>query len=87
MLMKCDRFLPYSSRLQSLSMICARLDMWSFASSEAPERVRILMNYSQQAGWYQNMAMRIYPRDITPACFNRGSSCGLAWIPDRSIRE
>jgi four helix bundle protein len=36
---------------------------------------------------YQNIAMRIYPKGVTPECFNRGSSSGLAWIPDRSIRE
>ena len=36
---------------------------------------------------YQNRAMRIYPKGFTPECFNRGSSSGLAWIPDRSIRE
>ena len=36
---------------------------------------------------YQNMAMRIYPKGVTPEWFNRGSSSGLAWIPDRSIRE
>gem|GEM_PF-3855755 len=44
---------------------------------------------------YQNIAMRIYPKGFTPECFNRGparshaggSSSGLAWIPDRSIRE
>jgi hypothetical protein len=36
---------------------------------------------------YQNIAMRIYSKGVTPECFNRGSSSGLAWIPDRSIRE
>jgi hypothetical protein len=52
---------------------------------------------------YQNIAMRIYPKGVTPECFNRGStmltttlshaewvggsSSGLAWIPDKSIRE
>jgi hypothetical protein len=36
---------------------------------------------------YQNIAMRIYLKGVTPECFNRGSSSGLAWIPDRSIRE
>ncbi len=37
---------------------------------------------------YQNMAMRIYPKGVTPECFNLGStSSGLAWIPDRRIRE
>jgi hypothetical protein len=32
------------------------------------------------------MAM-IYPKSVTPECFNLGSSSGLAWIPDTSIRE
>ena len=36
---------------------------------------------------YQNTAMRIYPKGVTPECFNQGSSSGFAWIPDRSIRE
>jgi hypothetical protein len=36
---------------------------------------------------YQNTAMRIYPKGVTPECFNRASSSGLTWIPDRSIRE
>jgi hypothetical protein len=36
---------------------------------------------------YLNTAMRIYPTGVTPECFNRGASSGLAWIPDRSIRE
>jgi hypothetical protein len=36
---------------------------------------------------YQNLAMRIYPKRVTLGRFNRGSSSGLAWIPDRSIRE
>ena len=36
---------------------------------------------------YQNTEMRIYPKGVTPECFNRGSSSGVAWIPDRSIRE
>jgi hypothetical protein len=45
--------------------------------------------------------MRIYPKGVTPECFNRGStmltttlshvewvgSSSLAWIPDISIRE
>jgi hypothetical protein len=30
--------------------------------------------------------MRIYPKGVTPECFNRGSSSDLAGIPDRSIR-
>ena len=34
---------------------------------------------------YQNRAMRIYPKDVTPECFNRGSSSGLAWIPDEAF--
>jgi hypothetical protein len=34
----------------------------------------------------ENMAM-IYPKSVTPECFNLGSSSGLAWIPDTSIRE
>ncbi len=36
---------------------------------------------------YQNIAVRFYPNSVTPECFNRGSRFGLAWIPDRSIRE
>src|SRR4029077_20722167 len=28
--------------------------------------------------------MRICPKGVTPECFNRGSSSGLAWIPDGS---
>ena len=36
---------------------------------------------------YQNIAMRIYPKGVTPECFNRGSSSGFAWIPDKSVRE
>jgi hypothetical protein len=35
---------------------------------------------------YQTIAMRI-PKGVTPECLNRGSSSGLAWIPDRNIRE
>jgi hypothetical protein len=31
--------------------------------------------------------MRVYPKAVTPECFNRGSSSSLAWIPDKSIRE
>jgi hypothetical protein len=27
---------------------------------------------------YKNIAMRIYPKGVTPKCFNRGSSLGLA---------
>ena len=34
---------------------------------------------------YQNIAMRIYPKGVTPECFNRGSSSGLAWIPDKAF--
>ena len=30
---------------------------------------------------YQDMATRIYPKAVTAACFNRGSSSGLARIP------
>jgi hypothetical protein len=36
---------------------------------------------------YQNIERRIYRHGVTPECFNRGSSSGLAWIPERSIRE
>jgi hypothetical protein len=36
---------------------------------------------------YQDIAPSMYPKGVTPECFNRGSSSGLAWIPDRSIRE
>ncbi len=36
---------------------------------------------------YQHIAMRIYPRASPPHVFNRGFTIGLAWIPDRSIRE
>jgi len=46
------------------------------------------MNYlADKLTGCQNIAMRIYPKGVTPECFNRGSSSGLAWIPDRSIRE
>jgi hypothetical protein len=52
-------------------------------------RVRFVSNCTtpQKADRYQNMGMRIDPKGVTPECFNRGSSSGLAWIPDRSIRE
>ncbi len=36
---------------------------------------------------YQNIAVKFYPNGVTPERFNRGSRFGLAWIPDRSIRE
>jgi hypothetical protein len=36
---------------------------------------------------YRNIAVRCYPNGVTPECFNRGSRFGVAWIPDRSIRE
>jgi len=36
---------------------------------------------------YQDIAMRIFPTGVTPECFNRGSSSGLAWIPAKSMRE
>ena len=41
---------------------------------------------------YQNPAMRIWPKGVTPECLNRGSSSGLACgepsrTTDRSIRE
>ena len=36
---------------------------------------------------YQNTPIRIYAKGVTPECLNRGSSSGLAWIPDRSMRE
>jgi hypothetical protein len=39
----------------------------------------------QQAAGYQNMAMRIYPKGVTP--FNRGSSPSFAWIPAKNMRE
>jgi hypothetical protein len=46
------------------------------------------LNYSAaKLTGYQNIAMRIYPNGVTPECFNRGFSSGLAWIPDRCIRE
>jgi len=48
--------------------------------------VRVELNAQHPAG-YQNIAMRIYARGVTPKCLNRGSSSGLAWIPDRRIRE
>jgi hypothetical protein len=35
----------------------------------------------------QNPVMRIFPQGVTPERFYRGSSSGLAWIPDKSIRE
>src|SRR6266481_4639208 len=35
----------------------------------------------------QNIAMRIDPKGVTPECFNRGSSSGLAWIPDKNVRK
>jgi len=36
---------------------------------------------------YKKTFLRIYPKVVTPECFNRGSSQNFAWIPDRSIRE
>jgi hypothetical protein len=42
---------------------------------------------TQQATGYQNMAMRIYPKGVTPECFNRGSSPSFAWIPAKIMRE
>jgi hypothetical protein len=30
---------------------------------------------------YQNIERRIYPKGVTPKCFDRGSSSSLAWIP------
>jgi hypothetical protein len=36
---------------------------------------------------YQNPAMRMFPKGVTPECFYRGSSSGLAWIPAKSMRE
>src|SRR5215472_12763692 len=36
---------------------------------------------------YQNAQRRIYPQGVTLECFTRGSTAGLAWIPDTSIRE
>jgi hypothetical protein len=44
------------------------------------------MNYPQQR-MRKEMVMSIDPQVVTPECFNRGSSSGLTWIPDRSIRE
>jgi hypothetical protein len=46
-----------------------------------------LNNPKQAARGYQNSAMRFVLKASTPECFNRGSRSGLAWIPDRSIRE
>jgi hypothetical protein len=40
----------------------------------------------QQVDGYQNMAVRIQPKGVTPNAF-KGSSSGLAWISDRGIRE
>jgi hypothetical protein len=28
-----------------------------------------------------------YAQAVTPECLNRGSSSGLAWIPDTNIRD
>ena len=36
---------------------------------------------------YQNLAMRIYPKGVTPECFNRGASPRFAWIPAKNMRE
>ncbi len=34
------------------------------------------------------MEMRIYPKGVTPECFNRGStSPSFAWIPAKNMRE
>jgi hypothetical protein len=36
---------------------------------------------------YQNIAVRFYPNGVAPERFNPGPRFGLAWIPDRNIRE
>jgi hypothetical protein len=46
------------------------------------------MNYSvASCRGYQNIAMKIYPKGVTPECFNRGSKQSFAWIPAKSVRE
>jgi hypothetical protein len=46
------------------------------------------MNYPhRKLRGYQNIATSIYPKGVTPECFNRGSSPTIPWIPAKSMRE
>jgi hypothetical protein len=49
--------------------------------------VKIELPLQQADGVTEHIAMRMYPKDVTPECFNRVFSSGLAWILDRSMRE
>ena len=48
-------------------------------------RINIELLRSKLTG-YQNIAMRIYFKAVTPECFYRGSSSSLAWISAEGSR-
>jgi hypothetical protein len=43
------------------------------------------MTTAQSVGTYQHIAMRIYPRHVTPECLNSRGSSVLTWIPDEAF--